>query len=188
MATKGTELMKIPQIMRTFAVLVCMAALPASPAHAQSEIDPDHFESPNVPAQKKMPVAASLIAAWNSHDAEKVVAIFTTDVLYEDVALGAVNHGSAELRKFAASVFEAVPDAKFELVNSSVDRGHGSIEWIFSGTDHVLYKTGKRFSVRGVSVIDLHGGKISRDLDYWNAAAIMRQVGLLPPEKTEPGK
>jgi nuclear transport factor 2 (NTF2) superfamily protein len=58
-------------------------------------------------AQTKLPVAASLVAAWNSHDPEKVVAIFTTDVLYEDVALGAVNHGSAELRKFAASVFEA---------------------------------------------------------------------------------
>jgi steroid delta-isomerase-like uncharacterized protein len=180
--------MTIAQIMRSLAVLVCVAALSESPAHAQSEIDLDHFESPNVQAQKKMPVAASLIAAWNSHDAEKVVAIFTTDVLYEDVALGAVNHGSAELRKFAASVFEAVPDAKFELVNSSADLRHGCIEWIFSGTDQGLYKTRKRFSVRGVSVIDLHAGKISRDLDYWNAASIMRQVGLLPPERTESGK
>ena len=52
-------------------------------------------------------IADSWIAAWNSQDAEKVVAIFTTDVLFEDVALGAVSHGSAELRKFAASVFEA---------------------------------------------------------------------------------
>lgn len=81
--------------------------------------------------QKKTSIADGMFAAWNSHDAGKVVAIFTPDVLYEDVPLGVVNHGSAELHKFAASVFEAVPDAKFELVNSSVDRGHGSIEWIF---------------------------------------------------------
>ena len=131
-------------------------------------------------------IADSWIAAWNSQDAEKVVAIFTTDVLFEDVALGSVNHGSAELRKFAASVFEAVPDANFELVDSSMGREHGSIEWIFSGTDRGLYKTGKRFSVRGVSVIDLHDGKISRELDYWNAASMMRQVGLLPPENSDP--
>jgi len=134
-------------------------------------------------AQKKTPIAESWIAAWNSHDVEEVVAIFTADVLYEDVTFGAANHGSAELRKFAASIFDAVPDAKFELVNSSADRRHGSIEWIFSGTDHGLYKTGKRFSVRGVSVIDLRGGRISRNLDYYDAASIMRQVGLLPPEK-----
>jgi steroid delta-isomerase-like uncharacterized protein len=106
-------------------------------------------------AQKKTSIADSWVTAWNSHDADKVTAIFTTDVLYEDVTFGAANHGSAELRKFAASIFDAVPDAKFELVNSSADRTHGSIEWIFSGTDHGLYKTGKRFSVRGVSVIDL---------------------------------
>ena len=141
-----------------------------------------------VAAQKKTPPADDWIAAWNSHDADKVAAIFTTDVLYEDVTFGAVNHGSAELRKFAASIFEAVPDAKFELVNSSLDRGHGSIEWIFSGTDHGLYKTGKRFSVRGVSAIDLRSGKISCNLDYYDAASIMRQVGLLPCEKTDSAK
>jgi len=108
--------------------------------------------------------------------------------LYEDVTFGAVNHGSAELRKFAVSIFEAVSDAKFELVDSSVDRGHRSIEWIFSGTDHGLYKTGKRFFVRGVSVIDLRQGRISRNLDYYDAASIMRQVGLLPSEKTDSTK
>lgn len=139
-------------------------------------------------AQKKAHVVDGWIAAWNSHDAEKVITIFTPDVLFEDVTFGAVNHGSAELRKFAASIFEAVPDAKFEVVNSSVDRGHGSIEWIFSGTDHGLYKTGKRFSVRGASVIDLRGGQISRELDYYDAASIMRQVGLLPTEKTDSPK
>jgi steroid delta-isomerase-like uncharacterized protein len=129
-------------------------------------------------------IAHGWIAAWNSHDAEQVVAIFTTNVLYEDVTFSAVNHGPKELRKFAASIFEAVPDVKFELVNSSIDREHGRIEWIFSGTDHGLYKTGKRFSVRGISAIDLRGGKISRNLDYYDAASIMKQVGLLPCEKS----
>ena len=139
-------------------------------------------------AQKKTPIADGWIAAWNSHDAEKVVAIFTTDVLFEDVTLGAVNHGFAELRRFAASIFDAVPDTKFELINSSVHLRHESIEWIFSGTDDGLYKTGKRFSVRGVSAIDLRSGKISRELDYYDAASIMRQVGLLPCEKTDSAK
>ena len=135
--------------------------------------------------QKKPRVAESFIAAWNSHEVEKVIPVFTNDVLYEDVTFGAVNHGSAELRKFAASIFVAVPDVKFELVNSAVDRKHGTIEWLFTGTDRGLYKTGKRFSVRGVSVIDLRGGKISRNLDFYDAASIMRQVELLPSEKSE---
>jgi steroid delta-isomerase-like uncharacterized protein len=138
--------------------------------------------------RKKPEISESFIAAWNSHDVEKVVPIFTDDVLYEDVTFGAVNHGSAELRKFAASIFDAVPDVKFELVSSTVEKGHGTIEWVFTGTDRGLYKTGKRFSVRGVSVIDLRGGRISRNLDFYDAASIMKQIGLLPSGKSEPAK
>jgi ketosteroid isomerase-like protein len=72
-------------------------------------------------AQKKLQISESFVAAWNSHDVERVIPVFTDDVLYEDVAFGAVNHGSAELRKFATSIFEAVPDVKFELVSSTVN-------------------------------------------------------------------
>ena len=123
-------------------------------------------------------IAENWIAAWNSHDVGKVMPVFTEDVLYEDVAFGLVNHGSAELRKFAAFFFDAVPDLKLELVNSAIDQGHGTIEWVFSGTDKGVYKTGKKFSVRGASVIDVRGGRISRNLDYYDTAAIMRQVGV----------
>jgi steroid delta-isomerase-like uncharacterized protein len=138
--------------------------------------------------QKKPRVAENFIAAWNSHDVEKVIPVFTDDVLYEDVTFGAVNHGSTELRKFAASIFAAIPDVRFELVNSTIDRGHGTIEWVFTGTDRGLYKSGKRFSVRGVSVIDLREGRISRNLDFYDAASIMRQVGLLASDKTDSAK
>jgi steroid delta-isomerase-like uncharacterized protein len=141
-----------------------------------------------VAEQKKTSVADMWIAAWNSHDAGKVVAAFSPDVLFEDVTFGATNHGSRELQKYAASIFDAVPDAKFDLVNSSEDQRHGSIEWTFSGTDRGLYKTGKRFSVRGVSVIELRGGKISRERDYYDAASIMRQVGLLPSQNSSAAK
>lgn len=127
-------------------------------------------------------VAEKWIAAWNSHDADKLLSVFTSDVFYEDVAFGEVSHGSAELRKFAASEFEAVPDLKVELLRASVHNGHGTIEWTFSGTDKDIYKTGKKFSVRGVSVIDVREGKISRSLDFYDEATIMRQVGLLPAQ------
>lgn len=130
-------------------------------------------------------VAEKWIAAWNSHDPEKLLSAFTSDVFYEDVAFGEVSHGSAELRKFAASEFEAVPDLKIEMLRASVHNGHGTIEWSFSGTDKDMFKTGKKFSVRGVSVIDVREGKISRSLDYYDAATIMRQVGVLPAQPSE---
>lgn len=122
-------------------------------------------------------------AAWSSHDPDKVVGFFTPDVDYEDVAFGLTAHGSTELRKVAAGFFVSVPDMKLELVSSSIDGDHGSVEWIFSGTDVGLFKTGKKFSVRGASRFELKGGKFSRNKDFYDVATIMRQVGALPAAK-----
>lgn len=124
--------------------------------------------------------ADSWIAAWNSHDPVKWATYFTPDIYYEDVTFAEINRGSEEGKKFAGEFFEAVPDLKLELENSSIEGNHGSIQWILTGTDKGIYKTGKKFKVRGVSIVTLKGGKISRSLDYYDAATILKQVGLLP--------
>jgi steroid delta-isomerase-like uncharacterized protein len=125
-------------------------------------------------------VAEKWIEAWNSHDVERVLVLFTPDVVYEDLPFGVRNHGSAELRAFAVGIFTAVPDLRLDLLNSSLKGRHGTIEWVFSGTDIGLHKTQRRFSVRGVSVIEVHGQLISRNSDYYDLATILRQLGLLP--------
>jgi len=127
-------------------------------------------------------MAEKWIAAWNSHDPAKMLPVFTDDVFYEDVAYGEVSHNHAELRKFAADEFDAVPDLELKLVRASINNGHGTIEWSFSGTDKGIYKTGKKFTVRGVSVIDVRNGKIARSLDFYDSGTIMRQLGVLPAQ------
>jgi steroid delta-isomerase-like uncharacterized protein len=133
-------------------------------------------------------VAEKFIAAWNSHDPDKMLPLFTDDVVYEDVAFGEVSHGKAEFRKFAASEFDGVPDLELKLLRGSIHDGHGTVEWMFTGTDKGVYKTGKKFSVRGVSVIDVRDGKVSRSVDYYDVATIMRQVGMLPSQPTDAAK
>jgi len=133
-------------------------------------------------ASAESSLAKQWIAAWNSHDPQKMLPLFTDDALYEDVAFGSVNHGTTELRKFVADEYEGVPDLQLKLLRADFRGNHGTIEWTFSGTDKGVFKTGKKFSVRGVSVIDLRDGKISRNLDFYDSATIMRQVGVLPPQ------
>jgi steroid delta-isomerase-like uncharacterized protein len=137
---------------------------------------------PTTASDRDAAVAEKWIAAWNSHDPDKMLPVFTDDVFYEDVAYGEVSHGHAEFRKFAADEFEAVPDLELKLVRASIRDGHGTIEWSFSGTDKGIYKTGKKFTVRGVSVIDVRDGKIARSLDFYDSGTIMRQVGVLPAQ------
>jgi len=138
--------------------------------------------SPDVKGDHGAAIAEQWVAAWNSHSPDKMLPLFSDDIFYEDVAFGEVSHGKAEVSKFAASEFEAVPDLELKLLRAEIHGGHGTIEWSFSGTDKDIYKTGKKFTVRGVSVIDVRDGKIVRNLDFYDSGTIMRQVGLLPPQ------
>ena len=131
-------------------------------------------------ANKNADLIKNNFAAWNAHDPDKVAAIYTDDVVYEDVPFGLVARGHAEMRKLAADFFTGVPDLKLEIVSQTSAGNRGSVEWIFSGTDVGLFKTGKKFSVRGASVYETRGGKCSSNRDYYDAASIMRQVGVLP--------
>lgn len=156
----------------TGAILFAVLVLPGMAPVAQSQSNAD-------PAAA---LAEKWIAAWNSHDPGKFVPLFTDDIFYEDVTFGEVSHNSAELRKFYLSEIDGVPDLMLTLDHVSIHDGHGTIEWTFSGTDKGVYKTGKKFSVRGVSVIEMRGGKISRNLDFYDVATVMRQVGMLPAD------
>jgi len=122
--------------------------------------------------------------SWSSHNTGKLVSLFTDDCVYEDVTFGVVNHGKKELQAFADGVFAGVPDFKIELTARFASGTSAGLEWVMSGTHKGdfpgLPATGKRFSTRGVTILELQAGKIRRNSDYWDAASVMRQVGLLP--------
>jgi steroid delta-isomerase-like uncharacterized protein/uncharacterized protein (TIGR02118 family) len=132
--------------------------------------------------QQAAPELTEWAAAWSAHDAERVVRLFTDDCVYEDVTIGAVNHGKDELRVFAAAIFAAIPDFAIALSSSHADERWGAMEWTMSGTHAAdlpgLPATGQRFSVRGATILALAPRGMSRCTDYWDRATFAAQVGL----------
>ena len=128
-------------------------------------------------------IVEHMFAGWNAHDAGKVAAAFSEDAVYEDVTAGHTSRGRAEVRKWAAGAFEVFENFKMEVVSSSFHNGSGVVEWIWSGTDKGIHKTGKNFSVRGVSIVEIRKGKILNYKEFYDWAAAMKQLGLLPAEK-----
>jgi hypothetical protein len=51
-----------------------------------------------------------------------------------------------------------------------------SDDWGLNQRSHI----GKKFSVRGVSVVEIEGRRIARETDYWDLATLLGQIGLLP--------
>ena len=124
-------------------------------------------------------------AYWSAHDLERLLPLFTDDVVYEDVTMGAVNRGIAELRAFGEGFFSGFPDVTFELQSSFANGTTGGAEWVMRGT-HAgnlpgMPATGKRVEVRGASIFDFMGDRIRRCSDYWDMATLLKQLGLMPP-------
>ena len=124
------------------------------------------------------------VAAVNSRDMEKFLSFYTDDCVYEDLAVGKVNRGKDELRSFYSDSFRMAPDLKFEEKITFTSGDWAAAEWVMTGTHSgstpEMPATGKRFSVRGASVMQIRDGKISRESDYWNMASLLQQVGILP--------
>ena len=68
-------------------------------------------------------------AAWSSNDVEKVLPLFTDNVVYEDVIFGAVNNGKKALRDFATTTFAAFQDLEFELKSRIVASDGNRVLW-----------------------------------------------------------
>ncbi len=128
--------------------------------------------------------AKDLLAAWTSHQVEKVLSFYDDDAVFEDVALGRVMRGKEEIRAFVKETFTGFPDFEIGMKSFLASDGHVCIEWMSSGTHNGnlpgMPTTGKSFSVPGVSVIELAQGKAKREADYWDSSSMMRQLGLTP--------
>ena len=125
------------------------------------------------------------LAAWNAHDADRVAAHFAPEATYDDRGAGIVAHGREEIRTHVAAVHAAFPDLRFELVRA----GHGPDftcgEWrstmTHRGRFDGLRPTGRAVESAGVDVATLDAdGSILHLASYYDGAAIMRALGLLP--------
>ena len=117
---------------------------------------------------------------WSAHDLERLMGLFTEDVVYEDVAMGVVSRGVAELRAFGEEVLSRFPDITFELQTVFADGTRGGGEWVMRGVRqvHATPVAGTRVEIRGASIFEFAGGKIRRCSDYWDMAGYLEQLGL----------
>jgi steroid delta-isomerase-like uncharacterized protein len=121
--------------------------------------------------------------SWNTHDVEKIASFFTVDCVYDNFARGQTYHGKDELKAWVKASFDAIPDFKIDISSLFVSGDLLASEWVMTGTlsgnSPELPTTGKSFSVRGATIVQLKDGMIQRNADYWDLATFLRQVGLM---------
>ncbi len=135
---------------------------------------------------EKVGVLDNYLAAWNNHDATRAASFFTDDVEYFDANVGESQHGKDNARVHVVEAFlKAVPDAVWQRDPSEPIIGADGVafSWTFGGTNTGDWSdgtkaTGKKFSVRGASLIRFRNGKIAYQGDYYDAYRFLKQLGL----------
>lgn len=122
------------------------------------------------------------LEGFNRRDAIDPASYFADAAIIEELALGTIVRGLAAVEKIVHSMAET--DLRIEIDRLFSTAEHACVEWTMSGTHSFEWlgfpPTGSRFSVKGVTTVDLAGGRMTRWSDYWDFATLLRQVGLLP--------
>jgi steroid delta-isomerase-like uncharacterized protein len=124
--------------------------------------------------------------AWNAHDADGVAACYAEDAKLYDVGLPEPLRGRAAIRESVAGYLAAFSD--FHVVNLGepiVSGNRAAQEWKVTGTNDGelmgIPPTGKSAITYGCGTAEFgEDGLIHRGGNYWNAAALMQQLGVLP--------
>ncbi|QFS49099.1 ester cyclase [Nostoc sphaeroides] len=111
--------------------------------------------------------------------------LYTNNGIFEDVPNGFKIQGSSNILCFAQGIQKIFGNIKIELQDVFATERFAVAEYYFSATNNgfipVPNTLGKSFRVQTTTLFELKGHKIKRSSDYYDNAAILVQLGLIPP-------
>jgi steroid delta-isomerase-like uncharacterized protein len=129
-------------------------------------------------------VVEELVAAWNAHDLDRVMACYDAAFDGTDVGEAATRQGIAGVRKMVRRWFRAFPDLRIEPEACIVQGEQVALGWRLHATHDGPFMrippTHRPITLRGVSLMTVVEGQITGSSRIWDLAAFLRNVGLLP--------
>ena len=125
-------------------------------------------------------------AAWNSHDSQRIAAMYTEDAVRWEPALpGRVITGRAEIEKsIAENQLKPMPHARL-TVRTTIEGTDGTLilEWTWGGVHERdapgWPASGERSELVGISVCEMEGDLIKQERVYWDTATVLAQAGVI---------
>ena len=133
--------------------------------------------------QRNKTIANSFIEYLNSHDVDKFTSLFAENSIYEEIASGRSYKTPEKISIYIGSTISGIPDTKFETINILANDSLAVVEWIWKGTNSVgwadmgLPATDKYFELRGLSIMVIKDGLITRNSDYWDWNTFLIGIG-----------
>lgn len=128
------------------------------------------------------------VEAWNAHDADALLELCTSDVVWEDPAADGVVQGRDGARQYLRDVWTTFPDLSFELLGVpliAVDGGRAAQLWRLRGTmlgpDPAGFApTGRSLDQVGIDVYEFRDDLLAHYRALYDLLESGRQMGLTP--------
>jgi len=129
-------------------------------------------------------------AAWNAHDIDRSLAIYSDEVVWIDVGSPQPMRGREAARQYIQAWFSAFPDMKITVTNRLVTEDQVAGELEFTGTNGgalqfapgmpAIPATGKKVTGRATYFVRIKNGKAVEVHTYPDTAGMLMQLGLMP--------
>lgn len=133
--------------------------------------------------------ARMIAEAWNTRNPDVLLSFLTEDVFWDDPAMEEPACGHDAVKKFALSLWRAIPDFKYIPTGKpfiSLDRTKIVQPWKISGTmlgpldPPGFAPTGRRFEIDGFDLMEFRDGKLCHCITRFDGMGLAQQLGFFP--------
>lgn len=140
--------------------------------------------------QENLKLDEENIAAWNAHNVDRLLAILSDNIVWQDLSSPEPFRGKDAVRQYVQGWFSAFPDIKITVTNRLVTEDQVAAEVGFTGTNSgplelvpgapAIPATKKMVNGKGTYFVRIKNGKAVEVHTCPDAAGMMMQLGLMP--------
>jgi len=123
---------------------------------------------------------------WNRKNLSAIDDLISADYVHHDANSPAAS-GIDGYKQFVNYYMNAFPDAHFTIDDAFTDGQNEVTRWTVVGTHEGelagIPRTGRRFSVTGITIARIADGKITESWNNWDALGLMQQLGVVSEAK-----
>jgi steroid delta-isomerase-like uncharacterized protein len=125
------------------------------------------------------------LAAWNSHDTERVLELLSDDIRWDDRTFWPeVIEGKEGVRAYTDKIWEAMPDVQFAEIQRffAPDARRGIVLFRQTGHGPAKLNPERTFDAHGCDIfLEFSGDRLSSYLSAYDIVPMLQQLGGLPP-------
>ena len=132
----------------------------------------------------KFVIRRSFEELWNKGNLSLADDLFTPNYAHHDPSTPDFGRGPESEKKRAALYRTAFPDLQLTIEDIIAEGQTVMARWSCRGTHKGdlsgIAPTGKQFTISGVSIARIAGGKMAEGWINWDALGLMQQLGVVP--------